>query len=202
MDRKIIYLAVFFSCVFSAEKIQGQNADLKSTVKQGLTGLTLWGGVSTVGGLAYGLTSDKTFDKNYGITHAAWGGVNAIIGGIALATVNKSFDKKGYQSTPEIQHQFAKQFRQVYFINSVFDLGYIGMGYGIWRTGFNQQKFTPDQQALRKAVGNASMIQGAGLLVYDLLMWNAVKKYKQPNENKVGFHWKATPTWVQVQYKW
>ncbi len=113
--------------------------------------LTLWGGVSVVGGGLLALHGRSAGSRAFGLQNAMWGAIDVVIAGVSTL-----------QSTPPT----TPKLRRLLLINTGLDVAYVAGGaHLIARTPSFRGRITAEQA---RGHGAAVVVQGAALFVLDL----------------------------------
>lgn len=127
-----------------------------------------WAAGSVIAGLLW-LRSSNKFWRGLGSQFLGWGVINGLIAGFALRGASKNAVRleSGEISPAEHQRQWV-QFERFVWLNVLLDKGYITAG--AWLALRNPQ------DAQRRGIGWGVAIQGAFLLIWDILLaslsWN------------------------------
>lgn len=149
------------------------NAQTDSIIKQfdsrknklnhnGMIVLTSWASANIVGsGIGYALTKSEE-EKNFHLMNASWGIVNL---GIALPGL---LAKEKTSATMYDLQKSQTQAEKLFLANAILDVVYIS-------GGFYMKEYANNQTDLKKqerfnGFGNSVIIQGTGLMVFDLAM--------------------------------
>lgn len=149
------------------------NAQTDSIIKQfdsrknklnhnGMIVLTSWASANIVGsGIGYALTKNEE-EKNFHLMNASWGIVNL---GIALPGL---LAKEKTSATMYDLQKSQTQAEKLFLANALLDVVYIS-------GGFYMKEYANNQTDLKKqerfnGFGNSVIMQGAGLMVFDLAM--------------------------------
>lgn len=130
--------------------------------KKGMIVLSTWGGANIAGSaVGYALTNSYE-EKQFYLMNGAWGLINL---GIALPGAIAS--QKNSTSIYDMQKTQTKM-EKIFLANAMLDVAYIAGGVALKQYGYNQTEVR--QQQRFNGFGNAVIIQGAGLLVFDSFM--------------------------------
>jgi hypothetical protein len=130
-------------------------------LETGMAVLLGWGATSVVGGVTGRLLTDDPRAQGFWDMTAGWGLVNATLAVVSLMTFGED-DKtrSSLGASLEASHDMST----VFWFNAGFDVGYMALGAWLWERG--QHRSDPRTEGF----GQAIVIQGAGLLVFDVLM--------------------------------
>lgn len=128
----------------------------------GMIVLTSWASANIIGsGIGYTLTKSEE-EKNFHLINASWGIVNL---GIALPGL---LANKKISATMYDLQKSQTQAEKLFLANAILDVVYIS-------GGFYMKEFASNQTDIKKqerfnGFGNSVIIQGAGLMAFDLIM--------------------------------
>jgi hypothetical protein len=124
--------------------------------------LTSWAGANIVGsGLGYALTTSNE-EKEFYLMNGAWGIINL---GIALpGLLSKTKPTLSIYDLEKNQTRIEKLF----LANAILDVAYISGGFYLKEYARNQSEIKKHQRY--NAYGNSIIMQGAGLMVFDMAM--------------------------------
>ena len=135
----------------------------KNTINHnGMIVLTSWASANIIGsGIAYSLTKSNE-EKEFHLMNASWGIVNL---GIALPGL---LSKQKTSATLYDLQKNQTKIEKLFLANAILDVAYISGGFYLKEYSKNQ----PDikKQERFNGFGNSVIIQGAGLMVFDLAM--------------------------------
>lgn len=149
------------------------NAQADSIIKQfdsrknklnhnGMIVLSSWAGVNIVGsGIGYALTKSEE-EKNFHLMNASWGIVNL---GIALPGL---LAKEKTSATIYDLQKSQTQAEKLFLANAILDVVYISGGFYMKEYASNQTDIKKQERF--NGFGNSVIIQGAGLMAFDLAM--------------------------------
>lgn len=149
------------------------NAQTDSIIKQfdsrknklnhnGMIVLSSWAGVNIVGsGIGYALTKSEE-EKNFHLMNASWGIVNL---GIALPGL---LAKEKTSTTIYDLQKSQTQAEKLFLANAILDVVYISGGFYMKEYASNQTDIKKQERF--NGFGNSVIIQGAGLMAFDLAM--------------------------------
>jgi len=130
--------------------------------KKGMIVLSSWGGATIAGSAAgYALTNSYE-EKQFYLMNGAWGLINL---GIALPGALAS--PKSSSSIHEMQKTQTKM-EKIFLANAMLDVAYVAGGVALKQYGYNKTDVKKQQQF--NGFGNAVILQGAGLLIFDSFM--------------------------------
>lgn len=130
--------------------------------KKGMIVLSSWGGATVAGSAAgYALTGSYG-EKQFYLMNGAWGLINL---GIALPGALAS--PKSSASIHDMQKAQTRM-EKIFLANAMLDLAYIAGGVALKQYSYNQTEVRKQQQF--DGFGNAVILQGAGLLIFDSFM--------------------------------
>lgn len=165
MNRLLLILFLFGVTYTKAQQLHFDSLDKKrvhlNTI--GMAHLGAWGAVNVVaGGIGYFTAANEEWKAFHGM-NVIWGVTNALIayGGYAGA---KS-EAKQHRTMDAALHRY-EQNKRLFLLNAGLDVLYIGSGAVI---DANADKF--NNPAMWHGFGKSFMVQGAGLLIFDGLMY-------------------------------
>lgn len=182
------------------------NAQTDSIIKQfdnrknklnhnGMIILTSWASANIVGsGIGYALTKSEE-EKNFYLMNASWGVINL---GIALPGL---LAKEKTSATMYDLQKSQTQAEKLFLANAILDVVYIS-------GGFYMKEYASNQTDLKKqerfnGFGNSVIIQGAGLMAFDLAMTilnnRNRKKHLDPFLKKASFSF--TGNYIKLGYR-
>jgi hypothetical protein len=188
---------LFFKTSFSqTDSIIKQFDDKKNHLnRNGMIVLSSFAGASIVGSaVGYGLTSSNE-EKEFYIMNASWGVINL---GIALpGLLSKT---KPSSSIYDLQKNQTK-LEKLFLANAILDVAYISGGFYLKEYSNNQTDIK--KQDRFNGYGNAIIVQGAGLMLFDIAMTilnnNNRKKQLDPFLKKASISF--TGNFVRIAYK-
>jgi len=128
----------------------------------GMIVLTSWASANIVaGGIGYALTNSEE-EKNFHLMNASWGIVNL---GIALPGL---LAKEKTSATIYDLQKSQTQAEKLFLANAILDVVYISGGFYMKEYANNQTDIKKQERF--NGFGNSVIIQGAGLMVFDLAM--------------------------------
>mgnify|MGYP000713195583 FL=1 len=148
-----------------------------------MTALGAWGLVNVVQG---GISATNTVGPEHYFHQmsAYFNAVNVGIAAVGFLGIKKQLLKTNTLAS-EIQAQ--QKIQKILLINSALDLGYFGIGLLMRNSGIK------NQNDKIQGYGGSIMLQGAFLLVYDLLQFGAHRKNGKKLGQKFGI-WTLGPT--------
>jgi MFS family permease len=130
--------------------------------RNGMIVLSSWAGANLLGSaIGYGLATSNE-EKEFYIMNGSWGLINL---GLALPTLLTK--PKPTASLYDLQKNQTK-FEKIFLANAVLDVAYITGGFYLKEYASNQAALK-DQERFN-GFGNAIILQGAGLMVFDIAM--------------------------------
>lgn len=160
----LIILSLSFKSSFTQnDSIVKQFDDRKNHLNHnGMIVLTSWAGANIVGSaVGYGLTKSYEEQQFY-IMNGAWGLINL---GIALPGILSK--AKPTPTLYDLQKNQTK-IEKLFLANALLDVAYISGGFYLKEYGSNQTDIK--KQQLYNGFGNSVIIQGAGLMLFDMAM--------------------------------
>jgi hypothetical protein len=124
--------------------------------------LSSWAGANIIGsGVGYALTNSYE-EKEFYLMNGAWGIINL---GIALPGLLSKV--KPTPTLYDLQKNQTK-IEKLFLANAILDVAYISGGFYLKEYGNNQTDIK--KQQMYHGFGNSVIIQGAGLMVFDMAM--------------------------------
>jgi hypothetical protein len=184
-------IAIFFSAsAFSQENLQQFNNERTSIVKNGMLVLSSWGAANIIVGAIGQSYSDKE-TKYFNQMNLIWGAVNLAIAAPTYFSLGRRPQNLSLAESVKQQSIIEKTF----LFNAGLDLVYITSGLYCNARGNNDSK-----RDLYKGYGKSLLIQGGGLLLFDVTMYlvnvhHNKQLFKilssiQLSGNSVGLIWK------------
>lgn len=159
----IISLLLMKCSVAQTDSVIKQFDDRKNKLNHtGMIVLTSWAGANIVGSAVAYASTNSNQEKEFYLMNGAWGIINL---GIALpGLLSKT---KPTPTLYDLQKNQTK-IEKLFLANAILDVAYISGGFYLKEYGNNQ----PDikKQDRFNAYGNSIIIQGAGLMVFDIAM--------------------------------
>jgi len=128
--------------------------------------LATWGFINTLEGIIGSISSDQAEWKHFHQMNAAWGVVNLSIAGLGYMGARKELTKK-YSSTDAL-HRYEST-KRLYLINAGLDGLYISTG--VFLNEYARRATSHSE--LYHGFGKSLMLQGAGLLLFDISMFSS-----------------------------
>ncbi|MGJ7033186.1 DUF6992 family protein [Niabella hirudinis] len=138
------------------------------TNRKGMWVLSGWGVANMGSGIIGALSTQNTEVKAFHTMNALWGAVNTGIGVLALMRAKK---EKGLSIPDADKYKAYKNVKKLYLINGGLDLLYMGTG-AFLRARADRAK----NPARNRGYGNSLIVQGAGLLLFDVTMYGSHQK--------------------------
>jgi hypothetical protein len=136
----------------------------------GMITLTTWASVNILSGTGYFISQPRR-DQYFYAMNAAWGAVN-----LAIAIPGLLSKKKHYDSEIELRKDHLKT-EKIFLINAFLDVVYIGGGVALKEVANNQSD--KNYKAMFSGFGNSFIVQGSGLLLFDVSMYLANRKNRK-----------------------
>jgi hypothetical protein len=150
----------------SGDSILFQNLSTRR-IHTNMTGMRLlgtWGLANTVAGIAGAVSAKDKQWQHFHQMNAAWGVVNSGIAGLGYIGARRELNKS--LSNSEGLHRYEAT-KRLYLINAGLDGLYIGTGFFLTE----HAKHTSDHTELYRGFGKSLIVQGAGLLLFDVGMF-------------------------------
>lgn len=157
-------------CLLSATAAFAQNDTLIKNFdnkryqlnRKGMIVLSSWGGAIIAGSAAgYALTNSYE-EKQFYLMNGAWGLIN-----LGIALPGALARPKSSSSIHDMQKTQTRM-EKIFLANAMLDVAYIAGGVALKQYSYNQSEVKAQQRF--NGFGNAVIIQGAGLLVFDSFM--------------------------------
>ena len=164
--KQILLFTLFFSLkcsIAQTDSIIKQFDNRKNKLNHnGMIVLSSWAGVNIIGsGVGYALTNSYE-EKEFYLMNGAWGIINL---GIALpGLLSKA---KPTPTLYDLQKNQTK-IEKLFLANAILDVAYISGGFYLKEYGNNQTDIKKQERF--NGFGNSVIIQGAGLMVFDMAM--------------------------------
>jgi hypothetical protein len=161
------------------DSLKAYNAGRVHITSSGMEVLGSWGIVNTFGGGLAWATSTSAETHYFFQMNTIWGSANfvtAILG--YTGTQNNKNKKLTASQTLHAQEKIEKIFK----INSYIDVGYLGAGLYLKLAGDSRNS------PLMKGYGEAVLMQGGFLLIFDQLMYRAEKNHGDKLRNFLEKH--------------
>lgn len=158
-----IFILVSFLSIAQTDSIIKQFDSRKNKLNHnGMIVLTSWASANIVGsGIGYALTKSEE-EKNFHLMNASWGIVNL---GIALPGL---LAKEKTSATMYDLQKSQTQAEKLFLANAILDVVYISGGFYMKEYANNQTDIKKQERF--NGFGNSVIMQGAGLMVFDLAM--------------------------------
>ena len=171
---KIALVFLFFACSsysFGQENVYAEFYE-KSMVNNN-TGMYVLGGWAVanmvIGGAGWYKNTGSS--RYFNQMNVFWNTVNLSIAGFALY---KNFTTGAENLTPELLMQNHLKTENLYLINAGLDVLYIGTGFFL----NSRARKSINNYDLLKGYGNAVILQGSFLLIFDLVMWAVQQQHR------------------------
>jgi hypothetical protein len=129
---------------------------------RGMMVLSSWAGANIVGsGIGYALTTSNE-EKEFYLMNGSWGIINL---GIALPGL---LAKKNSSATIYDLQKSQTKIEKIFLANTILDVVYISGGFYLKELSKNQTDIKKQERF--NGFGNSVIIQGAGLMIFDLAM--------------------------------
>ena len=158
----LFFFTIKFSIAQTDSIIKQFDTQKKNLNHKGMIVLSSWAGANIIGsGIGYTLTKSNE-EKEFYIMNGAWGIINL---GIALpGLLSKT---KPTPTLYELQKNQTK-IEKLFLANALLDVAYISGGFYLKEYGSNQTDIK--KQQMYNSFGNSVIIQGAGLMIFDVAM--------------------------------
>lgn len=130
--------------------------------KNGMIVLSSWAGANIIGsGIGYALTN-RHEEKEFYLMNASWGIINL---GITLPGL---FTKKQTSATMYDLQKSQTKIEKLFLANTILDVVYISGGFYLKEYSKNETDIKKQERF--NGFGNSIILQGAGLMVFDMAM--------------------------------
>lgn len=176
LDKRILAAVLFLLTAAAVMAQDGGRSFSEASMAANNTGMYILGGwaVANMAAGAYGWAAFDGEKKYFSQMNLFWNMVNLSIAGIALYS-NHSTDLLS-AGADEILARHLKTER-LFLINSGLDIGYMGAGVLMRHLSGRSEK----RGDLLKGYGNAVILQGGFLLVFDLVMYFVFNEMRPGN---------------------
>jgi len=145
------------------------NAARLRTNARGLPVLGTWGLTNIAAGTVGYLATDPGEARAFWGMNALWGVVNTALAGFGTYRARKQLAQLPTTET-EASYRKWRRDRRIFLINAGLDVVYAGAGVAMLAYGRGDGADNPAQM---RGFGNALVMQGAALFLFDLAMWAA-----------------------------
>lgn len=159
----ILTFVIWQLSIAQSDSIMKQFESHKNNINHnGMIVLSTWAGANIVGSaIGYGLTNSYE-EKQFYLMNGAWGVINLSIGLPGLLSKTKPST-----SIYEVQKNQTKT-EKIFLANAILDVVYITGGFYVKEYAKNQTD--SKQQQRFNGFGNSIILQGAGLMAFDVTM--------------------------------
>lgn len=192
----LFFFLVSFLSIAQTDSIIKQFDSRKNKLNHnGMIVLTSWAGANIVGsGIGYALTKSEE-EKNFHLMNASWGVINL---GIALPGLLAR--TKPTTTIYDLQKR-QTQTEKLFLANAILDVVYISGGFYMKEYANNQSDIKKQERF--NGFGNSVIMQGAGLMAFDLAMTilnnRNRKKHLDPFMKKASISF--TGNYVKLGYR-
>ncbi|SDE05475.1 DUF6992 family protein [Niabella drilacis] len=168
----VILLSCFY-CFSQAQENSIPNTEMLhqqriETNRKGMWVLSGWGLANMGSGIIGALNTTNTEVKAFHTMNALWGVVNTGIGVLGLMRAKR---EKSLSFSDADKYRAYKNVKKLYLINGGLDVLYMGTGAFLKARADNAKN-----PARNRGYGNSLIVQGAGLLLYDITMYLSHQK--------------------------
>lgn len=175
MNQKILNILKVVGFCLLVVDLEAQQASVISNYsakkhrlnQKGMVVLTTWASANILSGISCFVSKDPTEKYFYGM-NAGWGAVNLAIALPALMQKEKQYNSKFDLKKDQLKTE------RIFLINAGLDVVYIGAGAALIEISKNQ--LDAKRKHMYAGFGNSFILQGIGLLAFDLSMWSLNKK--------------------------
>ena len=184
MKKLLLFVIVLLSVTtgFSQQAdLDNFNIERNKTTKTGMIVLSSWGAANLISG-AIGMATANGTDKYFHEMNLMWGGINLGLGVLGYLGAK---NKNGLGFSESLRKQMGVE--KTYLFNAGLDLTYITAGFYLKE----RAKHTTKNPQRMKGYGNSLLLQGAGLLLTDCILYaihnkHGKKLYKMADKMQVA----------------
>ena len=181
MKKILIVILLAISCHAFAQQdsLKKYNADRVRITSSGMEVLGGWGMVNTFGGGLAWATSTTPQTRYFFQMNTIWGSVDFVTAILGYTGTQNGKNKK-LTATETLQQQ--QRIEKIFRINSYFDVAYLGAGVYLALEGGSRNS------PIMKGYGEAVLLQGGFLLIFDELMLHSEKTHGDKLRNFLEKH--------------
>lgn len=176
--RVVLLIPAFFSAFMALSQVNEQDSIARQRIKlvqNNMYVLGAWASANIIQG-TISASNTQGSEKAFHQMNAYWNTVNFAIAGVGLLGIRKQLNKPfGLASNLKEQQKLEK----ILLLNSGLDLAYITTGLYLKERGTRLNK------PRTEGFGNSLILQGAFLLVFDLIQYGQHRKNTKWLENKM-----------------
>jgi len=176
--RVVLLIPAFFSAFMAFSQVNEQDSIARQRIKlvqNNMYVLGAWASANIIQG-TISASNTQGNEKAFHQMNAYWNTVNFAIAGVGLLGIRKQLNKQYSLSTNQKEQQ---KLEKILLLNSGLDLAYITTGLYLKERGTRLNK------PRTEGFGNSLILQGAFLLVFDLIQYGQHRKNTKWLENKM-----------------
>lgn len=176
--RVVLLIPAFFSAFMALSQVNEQDSIARQRIKlvqNNMYVLGAWASANIIQG-TISASNTQGSEKAFHQMNAYWNTVNFAIAGVGLLGIRKQLNKQ-YGLASNLKEQ--QKLEKILLLNSGLDLAYITAGLYLKERGSRLNN------PRNEGFGNSLIIQGAFLLVFDLIQYGQHRKNTKWLENKL-----------------
>jgi hypothetical protein len=170
MKKILTIILLIISCHAFAQQdsLKKYNAERVRITSSGMEYLGGWGMVNTFGGGVAWATSTTPQSRYFFQMNTVWGSINFVTAILGYTGTQNNKNKK--LTAAQTLHE-QERIEKIFKINSYLDVAYLGAGLYLTVEGGSRKS------PIMKGYGEAILLQGGFLLIFDQLMLKSEKKH-------------------------
>jgi len=176
--RVVLLITAFFSAFMAQSQMNEQDSLAHQRIKlvqNNMYVLGAWASANIIQG-TISASNTQGSEKAFHQMNAYWNTVNFAIAGVGLLGIRKQM-KRAYGLASNLKEQ--QKLEKILLLNSGLDLAYIASGLYLKEKGIRLNN------TRNEGFGNSLLLQGAFLLVFDLIQYGQHRKNTKWLENKM-----------------
>lgn len=176
--RVVLLIPTFFSAFMAQSQVNEQDSLAHQRIKlvqNNMYVLGAWASANIIQG-TISASNTQGSEKAFHQMNAYWNTVNFAIAGVGLLGIRKQM-KRAYGLASNLKEQ--QKLEKILLLNSGLDLAYIATGLYLKEKGIRHNN------TRHEGFGNSLVLQGAFLLVFDLIQYGQHRKNTKWLENKM-----------------
>jgi hypothetical protein len=176
--RVLLLIPAFFSAFLAFSQVNEQDSIARQRIKlvqNNMYVLGAWASANIIQG-TISASNTQGSEKAFHQMNAYWNTVNFAIAGVGLLGIRKQLNKQ-YTLSSNLKEQ--QKLEKILLLNSGLDLAYIATGLYLKEKGMRLNN------PRNEGFGNSLILQGAFLLVFDLIQYGQHRKNTKWLENKM-----------------
>lgn len=176
--RVVLLITAFFSAFMAQSQVNEQDSLSHQRIKlmqNNMYVLGAWASANIIQG-TISASNTQGSEKAFHQMNAYWNTVNFAIAGVGLLGIRKQM-KRAYGLASNLKEQ--QKLEKILLLNSGLDLAYIATGLYLKEKGIRLNN------TRNEGFGNSLLLQGAFLLVFDLIQYGQHRKNTKWLENKM-----------------